>query len=51
MYAELLPDILASRVPKTAEGTPYPVAGEGRLPAFRRRLPFHPARLAPCRGI
>ncbi|KAL4428238.1 hypothetical protein ABPG75_002327 [Micractinium tetrahymenae] len=26
MYAELLPDILASRVPKTAEGTPYPVA-------------------------
>lgn len=27
MYAELLPDILASRVPKTAEGTPYPVAG------------------------
>lgn len=31
MYAELLPDILASRVPKTAEGTPYPVAGEHRM--------------------
>jgi len=27
MYAELLPDILASRVPKTADGKAYPVAG------------------------
>ena len=27
MYAELLPDILASRVPKTADGQTYPMAG------------------------
>jgi len=27
MYAQLLPDILASRIPRTGDGKPYPVAG------------------------
>jgi hypothetical protein len=27
MYSQLLPDILASRIPRTADGKPFPVAG------------------------
>ena len=38
MYAQLLPEILSSRMPKTAEGKQYPVAGGARM-----HLPPRPA--------
>ena len=31
MYAQLLPDILSSRIPKMADGKQYPVAGARAL--------------------